>query len=214
MQPLRLHHTCGACWHLTRKVSVLGRCNGCECQLLDLCSLLWAQHQLLAELQQECTHAHQSGPLPSSPCCSLGSDQSSEGHLLTSGVPGLQDVQPHLQTLDRKLFAVENVAGRHMAVDEMADMLGVAVPVVSVGGAPACWVCVWSGQHAGVRLLVSVWSEISVQAFVVRQIALLRLAVDATLLHLKQLRNQQAAIKPLPAALQLSTPEVASCKEW
>ena len=79
--------------------------------------------------------------------CSNGSD-------VSSGVPGLQDVQPHLQVLDRKLFAVENVAGRHMAVDEMADMLGVAVPVVSVGWAPACWMCVWSGQYAGVHVLV------------------------------------------------------------
>ena len=56
-------------------------------------------------------------------------------------MPGLQDVQPHLQALDRKLFAVENVAGRHMAVDEMADMLGVAVPVVSGRWALACWAC-------------------------------------------------------------------------
>ena len=102
----------------------------------------------MAELQQEHTHAHQSGPLTSTHLGGM-KEFDSEGQPLTSGMPGLQDVQPHLQALDRKLYAVENVAGRHMAVDEMADMLGVAVPVVSVGWALACWVCVRSGQHAG-----------------------------------------------------------------
>ena len=96
-----------------------------------------------------CTYLHLHA-VTSSPCCSHGVIQGidSQVQIPTSGVPGLQDVQPHLQALDRKLYAVENVAGRHMAVDEMADMLGVAVPMVGRVGTcmlglyivrPTCW---------------------------------------------------------------------------
>lgn len=127
-------------------------------------------------------------------------------------MPGLQDVQPHLQALDRKLFAVENMAGRHMAVDEMADMLGVAVPVVSGRWALACWACCCSGQHAGLDVLtVSVWYGVSLQACVVWQTAMLGFAGDATsLAGLTLLNLQQAVVLLLPAALQLPAPGVAS----
>lgn len=46
----------------------------------------------------------------------------------------VQDVQPRLQACEKKLYGVENLTGRSMAVDDMADILGVIVPQV---GAPS-----------------------------------------------------------------------------
>lgn len=43
-----------------------------------------------------------------------------------------QDVQPWLVDLGQKLQGVSNIVGHQMAVDEMADMLGIHIPQVGI----------------------------------------------------------------------------------